>query len=475
MPCLYVYRASPIYNYWHRFLFCIVLAIFYISMTGKVLIIDDEEPLRKLLGRIISLEGFVIEEAGTIKAGWAALNNKNPDVVLCDVKLPDGNGVNFVKEAKAKFPLIEFILLTAYGNIPDGVLAIKNGAFDYITKGNDNDRIRPLLYQAMDKVAGNKRSAIKVKDKGSYSFDDILGSSPFTREAIKIAQKVAPTDSNILLLGETGTGKEVFANAIHAASKRSGNSFVAINCSAFSRDLLESELFGHKAGAYTGAVKDKRGLIELANGGTLFLDEIGEMNIELQAKILRVIENGEFIKVGDEKTTRVSVRIIAATNRDLKKEIEEGLFREDLYYRLNVFTIQLPALRNRMEDIQVLAAHFLSKFITREHKAPLSLSKEALKLLSRQPWPGNIRELRNVMERAVILAEGNSILPEDLPYEIQKQDTNSPDNLSLASVEKNHIEKVLQYTKGNKTKAAEYLGIGLTTLYRKMEEYNIAK
>jgi len=442
---------------------------------GKILIIDDEEPLRKLLGRIISLEGFVTEEAGTIKAGWSALNHKNPDVVLCDVKLPDGNGVDFVKEAKVKFPLTEFILLTAYGNIPDGVLAIKNGAFDYITKGNDNDRIVPLLYQAMDKVAGNKRSAIKIKDKGSYSFDDILGNSPFIMEAIKMAQKVAPTDSNILLLGETGTGKEVFANAIHAASKRSGNPFVAINCSAFSRDLLESELFGHKAGAYTGAVKDKRGLTELANGGTLFLDEIGEMNIELQAKILRVIENGEFIKVGDEKTTRVNIRIIAATNRDLKKEIGQGLFREDLYYRLNVFTIQLPALRNRMEDISLLATHFLSKFAARETKMPLSLSKEALKLLGSQSWPGNIRELRNVMERAVILAEGNSILPEDLPYEIQKQDIDSSNSLSLTSVEKKHIEKVLQYTKGNKTRAAEYLGIGLTTLYRKMEEYNIAK
>jgi len=442
---------------------------------SKILIIDDEEPLRKLLSRIISLEGFKTEEAGTIKAGWTALNHKEPDVILCDVRLPDGNGVDFVKEAKAKFPLSEFILLTAYGNIPDGVLAIKNGAFDYITKGNDNDRIIPLLYQAIDKVNANKRSAVKIKEKGFYGFEDILGDSVVIKEAIKVAQKIAPTDSNVLLLGETGTGKEVFANAIHGNSKRSKNSFVAINCSAFSKDLLESELFGHKAGAYTGAVKDKKGLIELANNGTLFLDEIGEMNIDLQAKMLRVIENGEFIKVGDEKTTKVSVRIIAATNRDLKKEIEQGIFREDLYYRLNVFSIELPALRDRVEDIPVLANHFIAFYASRENKPPLSLSKEALKLLSNQSWHGNIRELRNVMERAVILAEGNTILPENLPYEIQKQNNESSPSLTLSSVEKKHIEKVLQHTKGNKTKAAEYLGIGLTTLYRKMDEYHIAK
>lgn len=442
---------------------------------SKVLIIDDEEQLRKLLGRIISLEGFKVDQAGSLKAGWAALVHKEPDVVLCDVKLPDGNGVDFVKEAKAKYPQAEFILLTAYGNIPDGVLAIKNGAFDYITKGNDNDRIVPLLYQAMDKVKANKQSAVKINDKGSYSFDDILGGSILIKEAIKIAQKIAPTDSTILLLGETGTGKEVFANAIHANSKRLKNAFIAINCSAFSKDLLESELFGHKAGAYTGAIKDKKGLIELANGGTLFLDEIGEMNIDLQAKILRVIETGEFIKVGDEKTTKVSVRIIAATNRDLKREAEQGIFREDLYYRLNVFTIQLPALRDRVDDIPVLSSHFLSRYGSRENKTGLSLSKEALQLLARHDWHGNIRELRNVMERAAILTDGNTILPEHLPYEIQKQSDTSANSLTLSSVEKKHIEKVLQYTKGNKTKAAEYLGIGLTTLYRKMEEYHIAK
>lgn len=442
-------------------------------MAGNILIIDDEEQLRKLLSRIISLEGFSIEQAGTLKSAWAVLTHKAIDIVLCDVKLPDGDGVHFVKELKEKYPLIEIILLTAYGNIPDGVQAIKNGAFDYITKGNDNDRIVPLLYQAMEKATAQKKAAVKINQKGGYSFSDIIGHSSLIKSAVQLAQKIAPAEANVLLLGETGTGKEVFANAIHAHSKRSDKSFIAINCSAFAKDLLEGELFGHKAGAYTGALKDKKGLIELADDGTLFLDEIGEMNIDLQAKLLRVIENGEFIKLGDVKTTRVNVRIIAATNRDLVKASEEGLFREDLYYRLNVFTIHLPALRDHVEDIPDLAHHFMAFYAAKENKGVLQVSKEAMELLQQHNWKGNIRELRNVLERAIILADGPAILPEHLPYEIQKQDKGGS-SLSLASVEKNHIQKVLQYTKGNKTKTAVLLGIGLTTLYRKMEEYKIS-
>jgi two-component system NtrC family response regulator len=446
-------------------------------MPGNILIIDDEEPLRKLLSRIISLEGFKVEQVGTLKGAWDILNHKEIDIALCDVKLPDGNGVDFVKEGKTKFPLLEIILLTAYGNIPDGVQAIKNGGFDYITKGNDNDRVVPLLYQAMDRVVAQKKSAIKIKNKGSYTFEDIIGNSDSINEAVILAKKAAPTDANVLLLGETGTGKEIFANAIHADSKRSANSFIAINCSAFAKDLLEGELFGYKAGAYTGAIKDKKGLFELANGGTLFLDEIGELNIDLQAKLLRVIENGEFIKLGDVKTTKVNVRIIAATNKDLVKSVEQRNFRDDLYYRLNGFTITLPTLRNRKEDIPALANYFLSAYGDKEKKPDLHINKDALELLKQYSWKGNIRELRNVLERATILTEGKEILPEHLPYEIQTQYKAilNSNKLTMADVEKNHIEKILQYTKGNKTKAAETLKIGLTTLYRKMEEYQIAK
>lgn len=443
-------------------------------MPGTILLIDDEEGLRKLLSRVIGLEGFNVEEAGTLRVAHDTLKRKEIDVILCDVKLPDGNGVDFVKEAKAKYPLSEVILLTAYGNIRDGVQAIKNGAFDYITKGNDNDRVIPLLNQALTKVIAQKKSAIKIKDSGANTFDVIIGNSFAIQQVITLAKKIAPTDTNVLLLGETGTGKEIFANAIHSHSKRSSNSFIAINCSAFTKELLEGELFGHKAGAYTGASRDKQGLLELANHGTLFLDEVGELDIDLQAKLLRVIENGEFIKLGDTKTTKVDIRLIAATNRDLERSIEQGEFREDLYYRLNVFAIKLPPLRERTEDIEALANYFLSNYSRRENRS-LSINTEALALLKRHSWKGNTRELRNVIERASILAESQEILPENLPYEIQKHNGTNSENLSLASVEKNHIQKVLQYTRGNKTKTAEYLGIGLTTLYRKMEEYNISR
>ncbi len=444
-------------------------------MPGTVLIIDDEVQLRKLLTRIISLEGFKVAEATSLKTAMDQLNRQPVDVVLCDVRLPDGNGVEFVRTVQTKYPAIEIILLTAYGNIPDGVQAIKNGAFDYIVKGDDNDRIIPLLHQAVNKATTFKQSAVKIREGNSVVFDDILGSSPIIKDAIKIAEKIAPTDTSVLLTGETGTGKEVFANAIHSASKRTKNAFVAINCSAFPSELLESELFGHKAGAYTGATKDKKGLIELAEKGTLFLDEIGEMKLDLQAKILRVIEIGEYIKIGDEKKSKADIRLITATNRDLNKEIQQGHFREDLYYRLNVFSIHLPPLRDRPEDIPPLAEHFRAIFTARENKKNLSLSNEAMALLQPYIWHGNIRELRNVIERAVILCDGERILPEDLPYEIQKQQVSQVHSLSLMSVEKNHIGKVLLHTKGNKTKAADLLGIGLTTLYRKLEEYHIER
>src|SRR5579871_4869795 len=290
--------------------------------NATVLLIDDEEKLRALLKRIISLEGFSIIEANTIKAAGKILDKDPVDIVLCDVKLPDGNGVDFTQYVKSKFPSVEVILMTAYGNIADGVQAMKNGAFDYIIKGDDNDKIIPLLKKSMEKVQLEKRVEHMEKQVSKkYSFDNILVESSLIKEAIAMAKKVAPTDATVLLLGETGTGKEVFAQAIHAESKRATKPFMALNCSAFSKELLESEIFGHKAGAFTGATKDKKGLIEEADGGTLFLDEIGEMHIELQSKLLRVLETNEFIKVGDTKSTKVDVRIVAATNRDLQQEV----------------------------------------------------------------------------------------------------------------------------------------------------------
>ncbi len=441
----------------------------------SILIIDDEEKLRQLLTRIISLEGFAVLETGSLSAASKVLGRENIDVILCDVKLPDGNGVDFLKQVKPKYPSIEIILLTAYGNIPDGVQAMKNGAFDYITKGDDNDKIIPLLNRAIEKVQLHKKvEQLQKQLSNKYSFETIIGNSVPVQQAIELAKKVAATDATVLLLGETGTGKEVFAQAIHNNSNRAKKSFVAVNCSAFSKELLESELFGHKAGAFTGAVKDKKGLFEEANGGTIFLDEIGEMPAELQATLLRVLETGEFIKVGDTKTLKVNVRIIAATNRDLNKEIEANHFRSDLFYRLSVFQILLPSLRERIKDIPALANHFAMVFAAKTNKAVPVLQKEYLEALQHYNWPGNIRELKNIIERSVILNDGNELTAKNLPLELQSAHPQSLHSaFELAGAEKLHIQKVLNYTKGNKTEAAKLMGIGLTTLYRKIEEYHL--
>jgi len=443
--------------------------------SAHILIIDDEEQLRKLITRIISLEGFSVTEAGDIKSAKKILQKEEFEVILCDVKLPDGNGVDFIKEIKPAHPLTEIILLTAFGNIPDGIQAMKNGAFDYITKGNDNDRVIPLIHRAIEKVQlAKKVERLQKQVEKKYSFDSILGNSPSIQQAVDLAKKVAATDTTVLLLGETGTGKEVFAQAIHNNSLRSGKTFIAVNASAFTKDLLESELFGHKAGAFTNAVTDKKGLFEEANGGTLFLDEIGEMAAELQAKLLRVLESGEFIKVGDTKTIKVNVRIIAATNRDLQKEIDTGHFRSDLFYRLSVFQIQLPPLRERLKDIPGLANHFAVVFAAKTAKPVPVLQKEYLEALQHYNWPGNIRELKNIIERSVILSDDEPLGIKNLPIELQAHtDNDSFSVFDLAGIEKKHIQKVLAYTKGNKTEAAKLLNIGLTTLYRKIEEYKI--
>lgn len=447
-------------------------------MPVKILIIDDEEKLRSLLKRIAGLEGFSVTEAANLKAAYKILEKEDIQVILCDVRLPDGNGIDFITEIKTKYPLIEILLLTAYGNIPDAIQAIKNGAFDYITKGDDNDRLIPLLHRAVEKATLKARVLQLEKQVGrKYSFENILGSSDLVQSAIDLAAKVAATETTVLLLGETGTGKEVFAQAIHNGSKRSDKPFIAINCSSFGKELLESEIFGHKAGAFTGAIKDKKGLIEEANAGTLFLDEIGEMHIDLQAKLLRVLETGEFFKVGDTKPTKVSVRIIAATNRDLQDDVTDGRFREDLFYRLNVFTISLPALRDRKKDIPVFASFYLKMFAEKTNRRIDSISKEFMDHLMQHEWKGNVRELKNVMERAVILAEGNELTVNNLPLELQVQNLGQQNGISafdLSSVEKLHIQRVLNHTKGNKAETARLLNIGLTTLYRKIEEYNIS-
>lgn len=444
----------------------------------SILIIDDEPQIRKLLSRMMELEGYEVFQAADCQSTLKQLKDRHPQVVLCDVFLPDGNGVELVTTMKKLYPEVEIILLTAHGNIPDGVQAIKNGAFDYITKGDDNNKIIPLISRAMAQAKKNIGQKVKHDEHLPYSFDSILGKSACLQQAITLARKVAGTDVTVLLTGETGTGKEVFAQAIHHNSQRKNQSFVAVNCSAFSKDLLESEIFGHKAGSFTGAVKDKQGLFEVANNGTIFLDEIGEMAFELQAKLLRVLEAGEYIKIGDTKPTKVNVRIISATNRDLKTEIEQGHFREDLFYRLSVFQIHLPSLRERKGDIELLAQAFVQTFSKKMNRQVDGMTPEYLNALKAADWKGNIRELRNVVERSLIVCD-HQLTIEDLPLDLQQStsvdETNSKNysEFELAAMEKRHIARVLQYTKGNKTEASRLLKIGLTTLYRKIEEYGI--
>ena len=443
-------------------------------MKPGVLIIDDEIKLSALLARIIELEGYAVWQAATGKEGLKMLDRESVQVVFSDVKLPDVSGVELVKQLKEKKPYVEVICLTAYGTIADGVTAIKNGAFDYITKGDDNERILPLLSKAAEKAEIQyKLYQLENKLISQHSFEGIVGKSRAIQSAIELAKKVSPTETTVLLLGETGTGKEVFARAIHYNSQRKTGNFVAINCSAFSRELLESELFGYKAGAFTGALKDKKGLFEEADGGTLFLDEIGELPIDLQAKLLRVLEAGEFFKLGDTKTHYTNVRIIAATNRNLQSEIEKEHFREDLFYRLSVFSISLPSLNDRREDIQLLAEYYLKEYAGKMNRKLAGIDPAMLRQLEKYNWRGNIRELKNLIERAVIVSEGDILTADTLPVELYSEQNTAVAVFDMAAVEKNHIRKMLIHTKGNKTEAAKLMNIGITTLYRKIEEYRL--
>lgn len=446
---------------------------------SKILVVDDEVQIRTLLSRMLELEGYEVCQAGDCRTALKQLEFQSPDVVLCDVFLPDGNGVDLVSSVKKTASNVEIILLTAHGNIPDGVQAIKNGAFDYITKGDDNNKIIPLVSRAVEKARMNVRLEKLEKKVGhTYSFDSVLGDSKALKDAVSLARKVSGTDVPVLLTGETGTGKEVFAQAIHYNSKRAKQNFVAVNCSSFSKELLESEMFGHKAGSFTGALKDKKGLFEEADNGTIFLDEIGEMAFELQAKLLRILETGEYIKIGDTKPTRVNVRVVAATNRNLPEEITAGRFREDLFYRLSVFQIHLPPLRERAGDVRILAKAFVKDFSVRLARPVTEITPAFLEALEQQPWKGNIRELRNVIERSLIVCESERLDVADLPLDIQnthyeQSDETTPGSFELSAMERRHIARVLEYTKGNKTEAARLLKIGLTTLYRKIEEYGV--
>lgn len=442
----------------------------------NVLVVDDEPGLRNLIQRLLELENFNVYTAGNVNEGLEVLNKNEIDIVITDVRLPDKTGLELLKIVKKSFPNIEIIILTAYGKIEDGVKAIKDGAYDYLVKGDEDSKLIQVIKNAQSKIRLSKRiSNLEAAINTHYNFNSITTVSAKMIEVIEIAKKAAVSDTPILLIGGTGTGKEVFARSIHYTSNRKNENFVAVNCSGFSKDLLESEMFGYKAGAFTGATKNKKGLFEEANGGTLFLDEIGEMEINLQAKLLRVLENNSFIKAGDTKETTVDVRIIAATNRDLKRMISEGKFRDDLYYRISVIQIDLPPLRERKEDIKLLTENFFAIFSNKLNKSKPNLDDSFYKRLLEYDFPGNTRELKNIIERLILLVDKETLTEADLPNDILQKiyKSNGINKDKLEEVERQHILKILKEKKNNKAETAEILGIGLTTLYRKLKEYGI--
>ena len=453
-------------------------------LTGTILLIDDEPLLRQAVARTLELEGYTVLQAPDAHRGLEALREhaQEVSVVLSDVKLPDGRGLDLLPRFKALAPLAEVVLMTAFGTIVDGVRAMKLGAFDYLTKGDSDDQLIVVVDRAAEQARLRRRVAVLEKKMGEqYSFNAMIGTSAILEQAKKTAQQVALTDATVLLEGPTGSGKELFAQAIHYASLRRSKPYVALNCSAFPKDLVESELFGYRKGAFTGAQADKKGLFEEASGGTLFLDEIGELEAGSQAKLLRALESQEFTKLGDTKPTRVNVRIVAATNRNLRYEADQGHFRADLYYRLSVVKISVPPLSARPDDVPALVEYFAEHFAAKLRQSRLSISPAALRALESYSWPGNVRELKNVLERAAILVPaGQPLAMEDLPIEVQLAalprplaDSSDDDPRTLRNAERQHVQRILQECGGNKAEAARVLGIAHTTLYRKIQEFGL--
>lgn len=440
----------------------------YSYTMQRILIADDDTVFCNLLERLLSLAGYIVLKAGSTKAAKKILQQEDIYTVLLNANLPDGSGVAFTREIKAHYPAVHVLVLTAHADITSCVRSIKNGADDYILKVDDTDKLIALIKEQM-------ASYSPLPDQ-PVNFGNVIGKSPLIKKSIELAEKVAHTNTPVLLTGETGTGKEIFARAIHDASPVKNQAFVAMNCASFSRNLLESELFGYKAGAFTDAARDKKGLIEEADGGTLFLDEIGEMNTDLQSKLLRFLETGEFIKTGDTRLKKVNIRFISATNRNLSEEMEKGVFREDLFYRLNVFNIELPPLRERKGDIILLAEYFIKLFSKRLGKPVRGMTDEFSRYLQDYTWKGNVRELRNIIERSVILSHEDILTDDLLPFDILsgQYSATSHSPYDLSELEKTHIFKVLTTTHWNRAEAARLMNISVSTLYRKISEYMLS-
>lgn len=444
----------------------------------RILIVDDEEKMRRLLQLVLRKEGYVIELAEDGQRAQQALKAGRFDAVITDLKMPGADGMSLLRAIGELDPDLPVIVLTAYGTVPSAVQAMKEGAVDYLMKPMDNEGLKLVVARAI--ATGRLRREnryLRQEVERHYSGGDFVSLSPAMQEALRLAQQVSQAASTVLLMGESGTGKELLARAIHAWSSRASAPLVAVSCAALPDTLLESELFGHEKGAFTGAHRTRAGRFELADGGTLFLDEIGEISPSVQVKLLRALQERSFERVGGMQSLQVDVRVIAATNRDLAKAVEDGRFRRDLFYRLNVFPIKLPPLRERPEDIPLLAQHFLSRFAREMGKPVEGISEAAMAYLEGHCWPGNVRELQNVMERGVILAQGRLIAPRDLVIPAQPAEpfelSIPPQGLSLETLERRLIEKALQMAKGNQSQAARLLGLSRHALRYRMEKHGL--
>lgn len=448
-------------------------------MKRTILIADDELNIREGLAAAVELEGYEALTASDGLEAWDILTKEVVDLVITDLRMPNLDGNELLKRIYTTYPTIPVIVLTGHGTIEEAVLAMQNGAIDFLTKPVNLDHLFVLIKKSLsskDLAQKNielEQEVEKLKNKNTYT--SIIGKSQKVLKLVETIEQVASTKASVLITGESGVGKELVADAIVKCSDRKSKPFVKVHCAALNSNLLESELFGHVKGAFTGAVNDKKGRFEQADGGTIFLDEIGEIDKSTQIKLLRVLQEREFEKVGGEKTIKVDVRIIAATNRNLEEEIKIGNFREDLYYRLNVVRLEVPPLRERKEDLFLLCSNFLNQFTKENNKCIQGFSDEAKNAINNYNWPGNIRELRNCVESAVVMARGKQIEINDLPPSVSKFNFNSPDmpevGQTLEEIEKKAILSTLEFCKGNRSKAADMLGIARKTIQRKLEEY----
>jgi two-component system response regulator AtoC len=459
------------------------------GMSGKsVLIIDDEENMRHLLQVMLRKAGFEAETVSDGLDGLAALDKAHFDFILCDLKMPRMDGMAFLKRARERFPEKTYIMMSAYGTMETALEAMKLGAYDYISKPFKQDEVLLTLRKAEERER-LKEENLELKSKISeieqkYSFNNIVARSEAMAQVFDLVRRVSDHKTTVLITGESGTGKELIAKAVHSSSPRASGPMVAINCGGIPENLLESELFGYKKGAFTDAVKDKPGRFEEADGGTLFLDEIGELPLSLQVKLLRVLQDEKIAPLGGVSSRKIDVRVIAATARDLKKEVDAGRFREDLFYRINVLTIHLPPLRERRGDIPLLFGYFIDLFNAKLKKNVQGLSSKSLPMLMAYPWPGNVRELENVTERAVLLAKGRWITPDDLPPNVTSGEGLPPSleplqTLSIKkaskTLERDLIRRALDLTKGNRSQAARILEVSRPMLLSKIKEYDLEK